>query len=493
MTTFLYAGMIKKEKPTCGSEAEQEANPMEENRREEERKQIQSHTDQSAADPSGAQSEQEIRRPFEGESMPEQKAEERLDQSGKAEIQKAEAQPIQKKEKKNASSRRKGGNGLKIALILIAAVLVLLAVYRIAVSMMAEEATEEKQLTNVYIDTVEYGSVEVTTPLSGKIEPNEEVSLLPTISGEVVKLNVEVGDYVKKGDVLFKIDPTQLQTAYDQAMASYELARSSLDAAKTSYDRMKMLYEEGVIARADFEAAETQYTNAMLSLQQVEVSVNSAEDALKNATVLAPMNGYVTAVNIVEGALATQASPAVTIADTTKLKINTSVSEYLISKISEGDKVDVYIKALSSEPYEGTITTLMKTPGADALTYPITVTLDKKYSEVMSGMFAEIRIVSDKREDVIVVPSDTVIVKNGKTIIVVLDEDELPVYREVEVGLDNGTEAEILSGLSEGETMVVKGQEYVIEGKAVQIMDPSEADLQEEETDAGSDEEKTEE
>ncbi len=401
--------------------------------------------------------------------------------------EKPEGKTAAKEKKKKGKGKNSGP--MKIVILVMVIGLLALGAYRIIASLTEKEEIEADPPTNVYVDTVDYGNVEITTPLSGRIEPNEEVSLIPMISGEVERLNVEVGDYVRKGDVLFRIDPMQLETAYDQAVASYDLAQSSVDAAKTNYDRMKMLYEEGVVARAEFEAAETQYESALLSLAQVQVSVNSAEESLKNATVLAPMNGYVTAVNIVEGALATQATPAVTIADTTKLKINTSVSEYLISKIQEGDQVEVYIKALSQEPYKGTITTLVRTPQSGGLTYPVTVTLNKKYDGVTSGMFAEIRIVSDSREDVIVVPSDTVLVKNGKTVVVVLDEEELPVYREVEVGLDNGAEAEIVSGLEQGETLVVSGQEYIVEGEAVRVMDSSSQEEPEDEEDDGSEEE----
>ena len=94
-------------------------------------------------------------------------------------------------------------------------------------------------------------------------------------------------------------------------------------------------------------------------------------------------------------------------------------------------------------------------------------------------MFAEIIVVSDKRENVITVPSEAVVVKNNVSTAVVL-ENGLPVFREVTIGLDNGTVAEITSGLSAGDLLVVRGQNYVMEGEEVNVVNRNQ------ETDAAS-------
>jgi multidrug efflux pump subunit AcrA (membrane-fusion protein) len=89
----------------------------------------------------------------------------------------------------------------------------------------------------------------------------------------------------------------------------------------------------------------------------------------------------------------------------------------------------------------------------------------------MAGMFAEILIVADERDMVLCVPSDAVIIRGGRTFVVVLDNSNIPEFRDVTIGLDNGIYAEILSGVYVGETIVTSGQHFVEEGTEVNVVD----------------------
>lgn len=413
------------------------------------------------------------------EEREEKRLESPVEQSGKAEEKQEPSEeiantkvPAREEDKESFAEEKKGKKSgvAKAAIIVIVVGLIALSAYRLGEAFVGKEAEEDEQiLTNVEVQEVGYGTVEITSPLSGRIEPNEEVAIIPMTAGEVTSVSVSEGDYVKKGATLFKIDTTQAQLSLEQAKAAYNVAKNGVDAAKLNFDRMSMLFAEGAIAAAEYDAAESQYKSASLSLAQAQVAIDQASEALTYGVVTAPISGYVTAVNVVPGGLASQASAAMMISDTSSLKINTTVSEYLISSVKEKDKVDVYIRSVSEEPFKGTVTNVIPTPATGTLTYPITVTLDKKNSDVMSGMFAEIIIISDKKEKVITVPSDAIIVKNNASIAVVLEEG-LPVYKEVTVGLDNGTVAEITSGLKQGELLIVKGQNYVLEGEEVHVV-----------------------
>lgn len=90
----------------------------------------------------------------------------------------------------------------------------------------------------------------------------------------------------------------------------------------------------------------------------------------------------------------------------------------------------------------------------------------------MAGMFAEVEIVSDHRENVVCIPSDGVLIKGGQTQAVVLDQDQIPTFQPVETGLDNGTIVEIKSGLNPDDIVVIQGQDYVVAGEAVRVITP---------------------
>ncbi|MDD3169347.1 MAG: hypothetical protein PHC91_07805, partial [Eubacteriales bacterium] len=119
----------------------------------------------------------------------------------------------------------------------------------------------------------------------------------------------------------------------------------------------------------------------------------------------------------------------------------------------------------------GTVTALSPAPAAGSLTYPMKVTLDNETAEVKPGMFAEVIVTSDKTADVIALPSSSVLIKSGKTVVVTITDDNKIEFREVVVGVDNGELAEIKSGIKVGDTVVIEGQYYLEETSEFNIID----------------------
>ena len=302
----------------------------------------------------------------------------------------------------------------------------------------------ESEAIGVKVMTAEYTDISSTVPLSGRIAPAEETAIVPMASGQVTAVHVKVGDYVKAGTLLFEIDKGQVATTYNQAKAAYDLAANS-------YNNMKTLYLEGAISKSDFDAAEVQYISA-------RESYNAAAEAYSYYNVTSPIDGYVTSLSVAVGDIAGQ-QMAASVANTDELKIETTVSEYIAGYIKIGDEVDVYVSTLGDTPYKGTVTAFSPAPALGTLTYPITITLDNESGDLMSGMFAEVKFTAEEADDTICIPSDAVIMKNGKSVAVIIDEDLIPSFREVETGIDNGEFVEILSGIKEGETVVISGAE----------------------------------
>ena len=356
------------------------------------------------------------------------------------------------------TSGEKKGSKKSVFLIFVVILFVLgMLGYRISDYFKAPEHTFEETPVNVRIATSELLSIYATAPVSGRIQPVEEVMIMPLASGKVTRVNVSMGDYVRKGAVLFEVDKAQMAATVNQARELYKTAESAVN-------RMEPLYAEGAVSLQAYEQAQSQLVSARESL-------NSANSAYSNCTVTSPINGYITSLTVTVGSLAAPGSPAATVADVSELKISTSVSEYLAPRLNAGDPVEIKIATLGNKIYPGTITAISPAPAAGSLTYPVTVSVEDESGEVMAGMFAEIIIVSDEKDMVVCVPSDTVIVKSGRFIIVVLDNENVAEFREVTTGIDNGELVEITSGLEPGETVVVSGQQYAKEGFAVNVIE----------------------
>ncbi len=347
-------------------------------------------------------------------------------------------------------------------LTLLLLIIIAITAYRLSIFAMEKKnpTVEEATPVNVKVISAEYASITQTTPLSGRITPVDEVAIVPLASGQVTAVYAEVGDYVSAGSILFEIDKGQIATTYNQAKAAYELAA-------TTYNNMEELYAEGAVSKSDYDSARVQYISA-------QESFNAAAEAYSYYSVTSPISGYVTSMSVSVGSVAGQ-SMAASVADTSALEISTAVSEYLASLIHVGDEVNVYVTSLGDEPYKGTITAFSPAPAMGTLTYPVTISLDNEKGELMSGMFAEVELITDEAENTICIPSDAVILKDSKSVAVVLDSERIPRYCEVSTGIDNGSYVQILSGINEGDVVVVSGQDFVTEGEAVNIVTDEES------------------
>lgn len=358
--------------------------------------------------------------------------------------------------KKKLESLKKLSKKQKIVWAIVILFL-LFSAYRIVSNRLEDKTTVNSDVINIKVTTAAITTLENTSPLTGRLEPIEEVTLIPKVMGEVTNVYVELGQKVTKGTVLFELDKTQIATSYNQAKASYQDARVNLS-------RMETLYKEGAISLQQYEQAKTQYTIA-------KESYTAAGDGMSNYVVTSPINGYVTSINVDAGGIASQSIAAATIANIDKLEIDTSISEALINKMKVGDKVDVLVSSVSDTPFSGTVTALSPAPAVGSLTYPMKVTLDNETALIKPGMFAEVIITSDKTADVIALPSGAVLIKSGKTVVAAIEGGEKIVFKDVVVGVDNGDLAEIKSGIEAGDTVVIEGQYYLEETSKFNIID----------------------
>lgn len=354
----------------------------------------------------------------------------------------------------------------KKTMIAVVAVLVLFAAFRIISANYNSTEEEETYRVNVQTGQVAYMDLISTSPLTGSIQAENQVVLAAALQAEVTGVYVEVGDYVAAGATLVTLDTSSVSGSYGQASAGYNMAVQGLDTAKTNYERMKTLYEEGAISQQALEQAQTAYTTAQEQVNQAKAALGSAGSAVSYGTITSPISGYVTSLNAVVGQF--PGSPVATVSDTSALEISTNVSEYLVADIKAGDAVTVTVKSLPDRTFTGTIKTVAPAPGVGSFTYPVTISIDPDQEGLMAGMFAEVHVTSSRKDHVLAVPSDAVLIKNGETQVVILN-DNIPEFVPVETGLDNGEYVEILSGLSEGQTIVTTGQHYVVAGEEVNV------------------------
>lgn len=227
-----------------------------------------------------------------------------------------------------------------------------------------------------------------TVTASGKIFPEVEVKVSPDISGEIVELNVNEGDTVKRGQVLARIYADIYASTRDQASAGVQQAqaqvanaeaqleslRASLTQAKNAYDRQKQLLDDKVISRAEFEVAEQTYLSAQANLSAAQKSINANKANVKNAmagltraskdvsraTLTAPMDGVISLLSVkkgerVSGNSFTLGTEMMRIADLKSIELQVEVGENDITKVKIGDTAEIDVDAYGDRKFKGTV------------------------------------------------------------------------------------------------------------------------------------------
>ena len=275
-------------------------------------------------------------------------------------------------------------------------------------------------------------------------------NIAPQTGGRIRKINVEVGDYVVKGQILAEMDRLQLDQLELQVQND-----------EMEYERLKGLYKEGGVSQSDFEAAELGY----------KVRRTNLENVRENTILRSPITGFVSARNFDSGDLYGMSAPLFTVQQVTPVKLLVGISESEYSLVKKGDKVTLTVDALPGKTFNGKIERLYPTIDAATHTFKAEVTVPNTDRVLRPGMYARVKVNFGTRHSVVV--PDQCLVKQegtGTRFIYVLNSDNTVSYLPVTIGRHMGREYEILEGLEDGRKVVVKGQSLLKDGIKVNVL-----------------------
>ncbi|MDP8267881.1 MAG: efflux RND transporter periplasmic adaptor subunit [Candidatus Tenebribacter davisii] len=298
---------------------------------------------------------------------------------------------------------------------------------------------------NVKTVMAKVGEIDEFLEYSGKIEAEKIVNSSPSISGKIKKLFVKEGDYVKAGDLLVKLDETQL-----------EQTRIQYKNAEKNYLRMQKLLESDAIDRQTFDEVEAGYN----------VVKTSYEFMLDNIEMKAPISGYVTYVYKEEGEkFDSMMDPfLVRIVNSEKFIAKLQVSDKDINRVKKGQKAIISVDNFEAK-MKGLISYVSLEAEMMSGTFPIEISIKNNSNLLKHNQFARISIVTQSSLDAIIVPQKCVV--ESKYVFVV--EKGVAERRNVILGIGNEEEIEIVSGISEGEAIIVSGSTGLRSGDKVKI------------------------
>ncbi|MFO0555745.1 MAG: efflux RND transporter periplasmic adaptor subunit [Polyangiaceae bacterium] len=342
--------------------------------------------------------------------------------------------------------------------------------------------------TSGQVLTIKRGSLTETASASGTIAPHIQVEVKSRSSGQVIEILVAEGDHVEAGQLLVKLDPTDAERNLTVAKAALEKVKADISASQASVWVASLDAKNGKanketadksaamglgtneaareathtadVAAANVSLKSAQLASAQVELKKAELSVQDAETRLKETTIYAPMSGTVLDIPVEKGTIVTSALTSVsggtsvmTIADLSDLRVVGAIDEAQIGRVSPKQLVEIRVDAYPDRTFKGVvdrISPLGKTTSS-IVTFDVEIVIvDENKNLLMSGMSADVDILTKKEDDVLLVPLIAV-QSSGRARFVRLKSGE---KREIKTGATDGTNMVVLSGLEEGDSVV---------------------------------------
>ncbi len=365
----------------------------------------------------------------------------------------------------------------------------------------------QKAKLEVETQKIESREIRAVVSASGKIRPKISVDISASTTGKVVKLAVDEGDRVRKGQFLLQIDPTpaettvrQIQASLQAAKANLALAQANFDNARKAYERQKQLFAENLTseellqqAKTTFEVQQLQTRAAAQEVKRIQAMLESAEHELSKVNVHSDIDGIVTrrnievGENVFVGAFNNAATVLLTIADLSVIEAEVEVDETDIVAVKVGQQAEIKIDAWPDSTFRGEVTRVGHSPivtaagQQQATSFEVIIQLLGTVPDVRPGLSCKADITTGYREKAVAVPIQALTLRKASSLEpkpfgnraaadrqaeqpeegkekelqgVFVVEDGSVHFREVEIGIAGDRFFEVKSGLSEGEEVI---------------------------------------
>ena len=316
------------------------------------------------------------------------------------------------------------------------------------------KSAEERKLP-VEVAKAQNGSISSSITTTASLEPDRQVTMISETNGIVAKIHVEEGDRVKEGQVLAELADREKQVALQKAMVHLEDTKQELN-------RKQMSYNEHIISQSEFE-------KARYEAQTAEAERNAAQVELDRTTIRAPFAGIVTSRFIEKGQNINTTTQLFTILDADPLEARIYLPEKEIYGISENQKIDLALNAQKEIKFSGHVKQINPAVDPKTGTVKVTIEITNPPSAVRPGSFVDVRLITQRHDNAILIPKKALIDEAGERYVFLIEKN-LAVRRNVKVGFLDDVSAEVLSGVKQGDAVVIAGQGSLRDGSKTEIV-----------------------
>jgi len=333
-----------------------------------------------------------------------------------------------------------------------------------------QESLPEQTPVSVDVAEAEQRTGEVGQAFPALVESRNQADLSTIVMGTVTQTDVNVGDRVRKDDVLIRVKDDQIRAQKMQLEANKVQAQANLDNTEKNYNRIKNLFADESATSKELDDISTMYEIAKANMEALEAGLREVNEMLSYTIIRAPFDGIVSRKFVETGDMASPGHPLVSVADPGQIKFTANIPERMIQQVSEGMKITIDVTAAGLLQAEAEIYAVSGVGDRASQQYAIEARLtdQSQISEVRIGMFAEmnIHLNNDGR---VFIPKSALIERGQLTGIITMSDDNLALLRWVRIGRTSGDYVEIISGLKPGEEYVHAPGQSIRQGQLLSV------------------------
>ncbi len=339
----------------------------------------------------------------------------------------------------------------------------------------ADEGTHANAERQVALVTAARGNVAEILQLTGTLAAVQEVEITSKIPGRVEQVLVEEGTPVKPRKALIHLETTEIALGVKEAEAALALGKANLADAKNDHSRMKKLFEEEAIPRQQWEKAELALKVATAQLEQAKASLALAKQRLDDAVIRSPIKGVVAHRNVEPGEVVSPpmvpGKALLHIVDASTLKVRVNVSQNRVKAVRLGQEAVITLDGFPGETFPGSVSKISPVVDTRSRTFEAEILIPNPDGQLKPGMFARVRLVLATRADVVKVPLKAV-VEGEKSEVVFVAVNGVARARLVTLGISDGVDIEVVSGVNVGDKVIIRGNLGLEDGDRIILKSP---------------------
>ncbi|WP_439153094.1 efflux RND transporter periplasmic adaptor subunit [Winogradskyella sp.] len=333
-----------------------------------------------------------------------------------------------------------------------------------------KQLADNSPAISVKVNTVETNSNSPFLSVSGKIQATNSADLSTRMMGYVDKVHVNVGDKVRKGQLLVSINNSDLQAKRAQVNAGITEATAAFNNAQKDYNRFKNLFAENSASQKEMDDMTANFEMAKARLEVAKQMRNEINAQFAYSNITAPFKGTITGKNVKVGDMANPGMPLISIETPGNFEVMAMVPETEISEIKAGTTVNVLIKSIN-QTIKGKVKEVSTSATNTGGQYLVKIDLEKTDTNILSGMFTTIQFPVERKakSSMVLIPTKAIVTSGQLSGVYTVSQSGTALLRWLRLGRSFGDQVEVLSGLGSNEKYIISAEGKLFNGAKVAI------------------------